>query len=131
MDAYIGRKFKGLVYQIASSQNGAVTSSTATNSTNDVTNYKVYIRILADSYKDLISAGGKGAFPFRPGMTASADIQTQTKTNVLSVPINAVTTRFKNDELSEKTEKNTTNTNDQSVLCVREEKKKKQRKHFL
>jgi HlyD family secretion protein len=40
---------------------------------------------------------GKGSFPFRPGMSASADIQTKTHVNVLSVPINAVTTRDKND----------------------------------
>ena len=46
---------------------------------------------------------GKGSFPFRPGMSASADIQTKTHANVLSVPINAVTTRDKND--STKTEK--------------------------
>jgi HlyD family secretion protein len=40
---------------------------------------------------------GKGSFPFRPGMTASADIQTKTHELVLSVPINAVTTRDKGD----------------------------------
>ena len=40
---------------------------------------------------------GKGTFPFRPGMSANADIQTETHANVLSVPINAVTTRDKND----------------------------------
>src|SRR5690606_30944452 len=62
---------------------------------NDVTNYKVFILILPDSYKDLINTGDKRRFPFRPGMTASADIQTHTKANVLAVPINAVTTREK------------------------------------
>jgi HlyD family secretion protein len=49
---------------------------------------------------------GKGSFPFRPGMSANADIQTQTHTNVLSVPINAVTTREKTD--STKTDKKKT-----------------------
>jgi HlyD family secretion protein len=49
---------------------------------------------------------GKGSFPFRPGMSASADIQTKTHSNVLSVPINAVTTRDKND--SSKTDKKKT-----------------------
>jgi len=37
-------------------------------------------------------------FPFRPGMSASADIQTRTVVNVLSVPLNAVTTRDKKDK---------------------------------
>jgi HlyD family secretion protein len=55
----------------------------------------VYIRLNPDSYKDLI--GTNKRFPFRPGMSASADIQTKTHVNVLSIPINAVTTREKND----------------------------------
>ena len=97
IDAYSDRKFKGIVTQIASSNNGAAGASALANATNDVTQYKVYIRLLADSYRDLL---GKGNFPFRPGMSANADIQTRTQTNVLSVPINAVTTRDKNDTTS-------------------------------
>lgn len=97
VDAYINRKFKGVVYQIASSQNGAITAGTVTSSS-DVTNYKVYIRLLQSSYNDLIDPARPRSFPFRPGMTASADIQTKTKANVLSAPINAVTTRDKNDK---------------------------------
>jgi HlyD family secretion protein len=94
IDAYSDRKFKGIVTQIASSNNGAAAASALASATNDVTQYKVYIRILADSYRDLL---GKGNFPFRPGMSANADIQTRRQINVLSVPINAVTTRDKND----------------------------------
>ena len=94
IDAYSDRKFKGVVTQIASSNNGAASESVLANTSTDVTQYKVYIRLAPSSYTDLL---GKGSFPFRPGMSASADIQTQTKTNVLSVPINAVTTRDKND----------------------------------
>jgi len=94
VDAYSDRKFKGIVTQIASSNNGAATQSALANTSNDVTQYKVYIRLLPSSYMDLM---GKGFFPFRPGMSASADIQTKTHANVLSVPINAVTTRDKND----------------------------------
>ncbi|MES2775136.1 MAG: efflux RND transporter periplasmic adaptor subunit [Bacteroidota bacterium] len=97
VDAYIGKKFKGLVYQIASSQNGAV-SANVVNSANDVTNYKVYIRLIPESYKDLVDPTRPKSFPFRPGMTASADIQTKTIADALAVPINAVTTRDKNDE---------------------------------
>jgi HlyD family secretion protein len=94
VDAYTDRKFKGIVTQIASSNNGASTQSALANTSTDVTNYKVYIRLLPESYPDLLS---KTSYPFRPGMSASADIQTKTHTNVLSVPINAVTTREKKD----------------------------------
>lgn len=94
VDAYNGRKFKGIVTQIASSNNGATTTSLTSNTSTDVTNYKVYIRLLPESYNDLL---GQRTFPFRPGMSASADIQTRTHSNVLSVPINAVTTREKSD----------------------------------
>lgn len=96
IDAYSDRKFKGIVTQIASSNNGASTQSALTTSSTDVTQYKVYIRLLPESYADML---GKGTFPFRPGMSASADIQTKTVVNVLSVPINAVTTRDKNDSI--------------------------------
>lgn len=106
VDAYTDRKFKGIVTQIASSNNGASTQSALANTSTDVTNYKVYIRLLPASYSDLL---GKTSYPFRPGMSASADIQTKTTNNVLSVPINAVTTREKSD--SNKTVKQQTNGN--------------------
>lgn len=99
VDAYTNRKFKGIVTQIASS----TTSATATAATNEVTNYKVHVRLLPESYKDLIDPSRPKSFPFRPGMSASADIQTKRIDNVLSVPINAVTTREKgSDKPSEK-----------------------------
>lgn len=95
VDAYNNRKFKGIVTKIASSSTSA---AQAVSTSNDVTNFKVHIRLLPDSYKDLLVPGAKKNFPFRPGMNASADIQTKTKANVLSVPINAVTTREKNSD---------------------------------
>jgi len=76
--------------------------SALTNTSTDVTNYKVYVRLLPESYADLL--GKKRAYPFRPGMSASADIQTKTHINVLSVPINAVTTRDINDSADIKKE---------------------------
>ncbi len=94
IDAYSDRKFKGIVTQIASSNNGAASQNVLATTSTDVTQYKVYVRLLPESYTDLL---GKGTFPFRPGMSANADIQTKTQTNVLSIPINAVTTRDKND----------------------------------
>ncbi len=94
VDAYNKRKFKGIVTQIASSNKGAATQSLATTST-DVTNYEVRIRILPDSYKDLLDPAKPKSFPFRPGMSASADIQTKRHEDRWSVPINSVTTREK------------------------------------
>lgn len=91
IDAYNDKKFTGVVTQIAGSSNNTALQSSA-SSAGDVTQYKVYIRLNFDSYKDLI---GKGSFPFRPGMNASADIQTETQNDVLSVPINTVTIRDK------------------------------------
>ncbi len=92
VDAYNGRKFRGIVTQIASS---IVSTATSTSTTNDVTNYKVHIRLDPATYKDLTDNKRPKGLVFRPGMTASADIQTKTHTDVLSVPINAVTTREK------------------------------------
>jgi HlyD family secretion protein len=88
VDAYTNRKFKGLVYKIANPNTSL--SATGASST-EVTNYKVHIRLLPSSYADLVASGIK--YPFRPGMSANADIQTRTKTNVISVALNAVTTR--------------------------------------
>ncbi len=98
VDAYNNRKFRGIVTQIASSVTTAAGTSTTTVSTNDVTNYKVHIRLSPESYKDLIDPAHPKSFPFRPGMSASADIQTRTHANVLSVPINAVAVREKNTD---------------------------------
>ena len=100
VDAYSNRKFKGLVYKIANPTSRS--ALTGGSSTTEVTNYKVHIRLLPDSYSDLVIKGK--SFPFRPGMTASADIQTKSHNNVLSVPLNAVTTRDPKD--SSNTSKN-------------------------
>jgi HlyD family secretion protein len=107
VDAYNQRKFKGVVYKIA---NPVVSSQTTTgNSSTSVTNYQVHIRLLPESYKDLLGHGKP--FPFRPNMTGSADIQTQTHENVLSVPLNAVTTRDKNDNEAPASKADNTNNN--------------------
>ena len=113
IDAYSGRKFKGLVTQIASSNTGASSMSSLASTSTDVTQYKVYVRLLPESYTDLL---GKGSFPFRPGMSANVDIQTRTQANVLSVPINAVTTRDKGDTLDVKASKKTKEANTDAVM---------------
>ena len=85
VDAYLDRDFKGVVTEIANSANTLGTTS------DQVTNFKVRILILKESYNDLISE--KNPSPFRPGMSASVDIYTSSKTGVMTVPIQAVTTR--------------------------------------
>ncbi len=112
VDAYNKRKFKGLVTQIASSNKGAASQSLSTTST-DVTNYEVRIRLLPESYKDLIDPARPKSFPFRPGMSASADIQTKRHEDRLSVPINAVTTREKGTDkvVASKNDNNTNGDN--------------------
>lgn len=102
VDAYTNRKFKGVVTKIGSSSMSAATAAVA--NTNDVSNYKVHIRLIPETYQDLIDPSKKKNLPFRPGMNASADIQTTVKENVLSVPINAVTSReIKKDSTSKNT----------------------------
>ena len=90
VDAYRNQKFKGVVTEIANSAN--LTGSQALTS-DQVTNYQVKILILNESYKHLNPNGLKDFYPFRPGMSANVDIITNTRSNVLAVPIQAVTAR--------------------------------------
>jgi HlyD family secretion protein len=96
VDSYslTGKKFKGIVTQIANTANGAGgTLAAASAATDAVTEFEVRIRILPESYRDLIDRKAKKVYPFKPGMTATVDIITEKKEKVLSVPIAAVTTR--------------------------------------
>ncbi len=85
VDAYINDKFRGVVTEIA---NSAKTSGV---SADQVTDFDVKILVLPESYKDMTEKGIE--HPLRPGMSASVDIQTETKSGVLAVPIQSVTTR--------------------------------------
>ncbi len=89
VDAYVGKKFLGEVFEVANSS-----SDISNNSLNSdkVTNFIVKVRIDQDSYKDLLNNKTK-MFPFRPGMSATVDIFTKSKSGVVCVPIQAVTTR--------------------------------------
>lgn len=87
VDAYLNRKFRGVVTEIATSAN--ITGISA----DQVTNFEVKILILKESYNDLIEGSSEIRSPFRPGMSATVDIQTETAFDVLTVPIQAVTTR--------------------------------------
>lgn len=90
VDAYASQEktFKGVVTLIANTAKEKTT-------TDAITEFEVRILILRQSYEDLIKEGNR--FPFRPGMTASVEIQTKRKDNVLSVPLAAVTTRSPED----------------------------------
>lgn len=88
IDAYLNRDFAGVVTEIANSAN-----SSSAMSTDQVTNFTVKVRVLRDSYKDLIPADNPTYSPFRPGMSATVEIQTRKVYNVLAVPIQSVTTR--------------------------------------
>ncbi|MCH2215438.1 MAG: efflux RND transporter periplasmic adaptor subunit [Flavobacteriales bacterium] len=88
VDAYLNRKFKGIVTEIANSakSNGS--------SADQVTNFEVKVRILQNSYEDLADPDHPELSPFRPGMNATVDIITNKKKNVISIPIESVTTRI-------------------------------------
>jgi HlyD family secretion protein len=87
VDAYMDKKFKGIVTEIANSSNAIG------NSIDQVTNFTVKIRMLRESYSHLLN--DKNLIPFRPGMSASVDIQTRRANGVIAIPIQAVTTRNK------------------------------------
>ncbi len=85
VDAYLDQKFKGVVTEIANS------AQTTGVSADQVTNFNVKIFVLPQSYQKLVDEGNKN--PFRPGMSATVDIRTQSKADILTVPIQSVTTR--------------------------------------
>lgn len=87
VDAFRTHKFKGIVTQIANSANITGTSA------DQVTNFNVKIRILQSSYADLMNADKPNISPFRPGMSANVEIQTNKVFSAISVPIQAVTSR--------------------------------------
>jgi HlyD family secretion protein len=89
VDAYVDKKFKGVVTSIANSSE-ALSGGAFSTSTTTSTNFEVKIRILKSSYADLLE---QFQFPFRPGMSATADIQTKRVMDVISVPIQSVATR--------------------------------------
>ena len=83
VDAYLKREFKGVVTEIANTAENTL-------SVDQVTNFKVKVRILPESYKDLSADKPENSSPFRPGMTATVDIITNKKENIIGVPISAI-----------------------------------------
>jgi HlyD family secretion protein len=93
VDAYLNRKFKGVVTEVANSANLTGVSA------DQVTNFTVKVRLLKSSYADLLQ---KKKAPFRPGMSASVEVQTDVVYQALSIPVEAVTTRDKNEKQDKK-----------------------------
>ncbi len=89
VDAYWGKRFKGRVTEIASS----AANVTETSSADQVTNFNVKIIILDESYRDLVEEKNLLHTPFKPGMTASVEIESDRKDSILVAPIRAVSTR--------------------------------------
>lgn len=92
VDAYINDKFKGIVTEIANS------AKTTGVSAEQVTNFDVKIFILPESYKKLAEESGMN--PLRPGMSTTVEIQTETKSDIIAVPIQCVTTRTDTTKLT-------------------------------
>jgi HlyD family secretion protein len=87
VDAYIGKKFKGVVTEVANSAN------VSGMSVDQVTNFTVKVRIIRESYLDIMDPDHPERSIFHPGMSATVDIRTKRVDNALSIPIQAVTTR--------------------------------------
>ncbi len=116
VDAYLKKQFKGIVTSISNSASSTLTAD-------QVTNFKVKIRILKESYQDLLEGKPATYSPFRPGMTATVDIITKTRANVLSVPISSVvvksdTTAVKGFKVEDEDEKKAAPKSDKKLECV-------------
>ncbi|MGB3605578.1 efflux RND transporter periplasmic adaptor subunit [Psychroserpens sp.] len=95
VDAYLKKEFRGIVTEIANSAAGTLTAD-------QVTNFRVKVRILEESYQDLMDGKPENFSPFRPGMTATVDIITAKRMKSIAVPISAIviktdTSSVKND----------------------------------
>ncbi|TPE45878.1 efflux RND transporter periplasmic adaptor subunit [Pontibacter mangrovi] len=106
VDSYASRdeKFKGIVTAIANTAKDATTLEA-------VTEFEVRIRLLNKSYDHLRETTAR---PFRPGMTASVDIITDRKNDVLAVPLSSVTTRSANGEENKPNSEDQEEENDQN-----------------
>ncbi|MBU2927031.1 efflux RND transporter periplasmic adaptor subunit [Winogradskyella psychrotolerans] len=117
VDAYLKKQFKGVVTEIANSAAGTLAAD-------QVTNFKVKVRIIEDSYKELTEGKPDTYSPFRPGMTATVDVITKTRKDAISVPISAIVIKTDTSSTKSSYEKTTTtdsgdfNTEEQKFECV-------------
>ena len=87
VDAYLKTRFKGVVAQVANSAKSTGVSA------DQITNFEVKILMIPESYAGLQNRGRESEYPFRPGMSATVDIQTQNRANIKTVPVQSVTIR--------------------------------------
>ena len=112
VDAYLKREFKGVVTEIANTAENTL-------SVDQVTNFKVKVRILPESYKDLSADKPENSSPFRPGMTATVDIITNKKENIIGVPISAIVIKTDTSSAgSKKIIKETISSKSEKFECV-------------
>ena len=90
---YLDYRPRGIVTAIA-------TSAKQKNTEEDVTEYEVKIHI-TPSTMDSLRLLTRQDSPIRPGMTASVEIITETKTNVVAAPLASVTLRAPDGETRE------------------------------
>lgn len=134
VDAYPERTFKGVVTEIA---NSALISGQGTSE--QVTNYEVKIRVATPHNLDMAAADlekrvpvelGKEEFSpnFKPGMSGTVDIQSETVRQVVAIPIQAVTVRdFAKDNVSRTASDSTasdTSTADKNPVILQEDLRK-------
>jgi HlyD family secretion protein len=109
VDAYLKRKFKGEVTEIAN-------TATGTLSADQVTNFKVKVRILPRSYQKLTEGKSENYSPFKPGMTATVDIVTRENKSVIAIPISSIV--IKNDTIESKEKSRDISMSEQKFECI-------------
>ena len=123
IDAYPARKFNGVVYEISSSAQGSSASSQLSAMSDDVTNFLVKIRIVEPGVQ------------LRPGMSATADIETKTAENVVAVPIQSVTVRatggMTTEELQKKVAKDAENKSGTTLDAAVEKREARRNREIL
>lgn len=111
VDAYLKKKFSGIVTEIANSAQATLTAD-------QVTNFKVKVRILEESYQDLLEGRKASYSPFRPGMTATVDVITKKRENILAAPISAIVVKTDTSSTRSAKPKTTTSATTQKFECV-------------
>ncbi|MFT7299073.1 MAG: HlyD family secretion protein [Sphingobacteriales bacterium] len=119
VDAFPENKFLGVVTEIASSAN------LLSNSPDQITNFEVKVRILPDSYAEILKDLNRPS-PFRPGMSATVDIQTEVTRDVLAIPIQSVTLRLDTAEAKPWKKKN-----DDELEVVKKDKKNQKPQEYV
>jgi HlyD family secretion protein len=94
VDAYLDETFTGHVSEIG---NTALNAGVNGFNLDQVTNFSVKVRISDNSYEHLLNDSLKSQSPFRPGMSATVDLLTRSVKDVVSIPIQCVSTRKSED----------------------------------